>query len=206
MERKPMKVKAVISDLGGVIVDFDNITYINQLAALAGKPQAAVEDAMEPSLVEALHKGRITGQDFFQQVRKTLDLKLSYREFCQIYAGIFTLNPNTEALLQELKGKVGLHLLSNTNEIHWDHEKARHPVLRSFDTYTLSHEEGVMKPSKKIYEAAVTRTGLAPEQCVFIDDLEEFTEGAKACGLQAIQFQSAQQVRDELVAMEVLNV
>lgn len=67
-----------------------------------------------------------------------------------------------------------------------------------FDTIVASGNEGYVKPQPEIYEIAATRLGVLPSECVMIDDIAEFCEGARQVGMQAIQFQSTKQAIGDL--------
>jgi putative hydrolase of the HAD superfamily len=55
-----------------------------------------------------------------------------------------------------------------------------------------------MKPEKRIYELAVERLEVAPQEAVFVDDFLHNVEGAQVAGLHALQFRSPTQIRAEL--------
>jgi putative hydrolase of the HAD superfamily len=91
-------------------------------------------------------------------------------------------------------------LLSNTNHIHYTMLRERYPILRHFDGYCLSHEVGAMKPEAKIYRRALELAECEPHECFFTDDVSEYVEGAKRMGIDAVQFESAGQIANELRA------
>ena len=55
-----------------------------------------------------------------------------------------------------------------------------------------------MKPSPLIYEAALARAGCLPAECFFTDDIPEYVAGAIKAGIDAVQFQSESQIKQEL--------
>lgn len=67
-----------------------------------------------------------------------------------------------------------------------------------FDTIVASGDEGYVKPHPEIYEIAATRLGVLPSECVMIDDIAEYCEGARQVGMQAIQFLNTQQCITDL--------
>lgn len=71
----------------------------------------------------------------------------------------------------------------------------------AFDTIVASGDEGYVKPQPEIFEIAATRLGVAPNECVMIDDIAEFCEGARSVGMQAIQFNSTEQCITDLNAL-----
>jgi len=74
-------------------------------------------------------------------------------------------------------------LLSNS----WgcdEYPRADFPGL--FDTVVLSGEVGMRKPEKEIFFHAAATLGLAPAECVFIDDMEANVAAAQACGMTGV--------------------
>ena len=68
-----------------------------------------------------------------------------------------------------------------------------------FDVQVFSCKEGIRKPDKEIYEITVKKLNCTPGQAVFIDDKPQMVEGAKKAGLNAILFESIEQVKKELI-------
>ena len=63
---------------------------------------------------------------------------------------------------------------------------ARVDLDELFDVTVISGQVGVRKPSRRIYAIAADRLGLAPEQCVMVDDLEHNLVGAARLGIRGI--------------------
>ncbi|MEE1309850.1 MAG: HAD family phosphatase [Bacteroidaceae bacterium] len=82
------------------------------------------------------------------------------------------------------------HLLSNTNDLHWEEIKRRFFMADGytcndlFDKVFVSHEMQLAKPSPEIYRQAVLETGAPAGECFFIDDAEINVEAAIQEGLQ----------------------
>ncbi|HVW09809.1 MAG TPA: HAD family phosphatase [Bryobacteraceae bacterium] len=199
-------IKAVIFDLGRVIVPFDFSRGYSRIAALTGLEPAEIPGRIRATgLVDLLESGGIEPREFVRQISQVLGLSCSYEEFCEIWSSIFlpaTLIP--EELLQRIAAHYRLVLLSNTNAIHFDMIRATYPHLRHFHALVLSHEIGAMKPSPRIYEQAVAAAGCRPEECFFTDDIAEYVEGARRYGIDAVQFQSVEQIERELRRRNVL--
>jgi putative hydrolase of the HAD superfamily len=62
----------------------------------------------------------------------------------------------------------------------------------------ISGDEGMHKPEPEIYELGCERVGLAPAECVFVDDLRENCEGAEAVGMTAVLHRGAQRTLPQL--------
>ena len=198
-------IKAIIFDLGKVLVPFDFKRGYTRLEPLCGIPAAEIPDRIRPTgLVQRFESGGIESRDFFDQLSNHLNLRASYNDFCAIWSSIFlpeTLIP--ESMIAELARNYPLILLSNTNAIHFEMIQENYPILRHFRDLILSYKVGTMKPSPLIYQKAIEAAGCRPEECFFTDDIPEYVAGAKEQGIDAVQFQSAEQIRNELRARGV---
>lgn len=87
--------------------------------------------------------------------------------------------------LQALRGRYKLGVISDT----WPSIR---PVLDAFgltpyfDCFTFSFELGCFKPDRRMYEDALAKMGLPPEECAFIDDGVKNLQGAQAAGIQPV--------------------
>src|SRR5580704_2880042 len=73
------------------------------------------------------------------------------------------------------------------------------PVEELFDVVVDSSKVGLRKPDPEIYRLTCTRLGVAPERCLFIDDLLCNVEAAQALGMQTILCLDPVSVADEVV-------
>ena len=195
-----MAIKAVIFDLGRVIVPFDfNRGYV-RLEPLCGIPAAEIPRRIAPTgLVERFESGGIEPRDFVRELSKHLNLDTSYENFCEIWSSIFlpdTLIP--ESMIEGIARNYRLVLLSNTNAIHFEMLRENYPLLRHFHSLVLSYEVCAMKPLPLIYRRAIEAAGCLPQECFFTDDILAYVEGARAQGIDAVQFESAAQIEAEL--------
>ena len=62
----------------------------------------------------------------------------------------------------------------------------------------LSYREKLIKPMPEIYERLIRQYDLVPEECVFLDDLQQNLDGAAAFGIHTILFQNREQAGSEL--------
>jgi putative hydrolase of the HAD superfamily len=164
-------------------------------------PEELRERIRATGLVPQFETGLIESKDFVERLSTEVGLDVSYDEFCDIWSSIFerrTLIP--DHLLEALHANYRLVLVSNTNAIHFEMVRENYPLLRHFDAYILSYEVKAMKPSPVIFEAAIAAAGCPADQCFFTDDIAEYVEAAKACGIDAVQFQDCGQWERELRA------
>jgi len=195
-------IKAVIFDLGKVIVPFDFSRAYRAMAELCPYSPEDIPKrigSVPTDLLRRFESGQIEPEHFVEQLCGILDLRVGYPRFCELFSSIFladTLIP--ESMLEGLRRRYRLLLLSNTNAIHFPMIRQNYPLLRHFDDFILSYEVGAMKPSPRIYEEAVARARCAAGECFFTDDIAEYVAGAREAGLDAVQFQSAAQIQSEL--------
>jgi putative hydrolase of the HAD superfamily len=199
-------IKAILFDLGNVIVPFDFKRAYSRLGPLCGCPVTEIRGRiLSTDLIQRFETGRIAAEPFVSELSTLLGLKTTYREFCELWSSIFfeeTLLP--ESLIAGLGGRHRLLILSNTNPIHFSMLQERYELFRYFDDFVLSYEVGALKPDTTIYRTAIERAECRPEECFFTDDIAINVDAARINGMDAIQFQSAAQLEEELRARGLL--
>ncbi len=198
-----MSITTIISDLGGVLLDFDNGIYERKLAVATGQPVPVVQAALNDDLLPQLHLGNLTPEQFHRGVCDRLETRLPLPDLAQIYAEIFTPKADTVSLLRDLQPRHRLCLLSNTNPIHWEHCLATYPFLSLFEHHVLSHEVGSAKPEPAIYKRALRAMDAEPSECVYIDDVWVYADVATALGMRGITFGGAGMLEAELAQFGV---
>lgn len=198
-------IKTIIFDMGKVIIPFDFKRGYDRMAAHCSYPADQIPERIRScDLVARLESGQLEPEQFFAQFRDLLELNLNYEEFRQIFSSIFLPEPLVpESLLAGLRRSYRLVLLSNTNALHYEVVSREYPILQQFHQHVLSHVVGALKPSPKMYAAAVEAAGCSPQECFFTDDIPDYVEGARAFGIDAVQFQNADQIQRELRARGV---
>lgn len=108
-------------------------------------------------------------------------------------------------LIHELKNQqIRVGLLSNIND-RYTKLIRDFGFYQPFDPCLLSCEIGLEKPDQQAYEALLQAINLPAKEIVFIDDKLENVEAAKKMGIDAIVFESSQQVREELSKRALLK-
>jgi FMN phosphatase YigB (HAD superfamily) len=192
--------KAILFDLGRVLINFDFQRGYRALAGLC--PYAAEEIPRRlagTGLVERFETGLVEPRGFMEQMCRILDLKVDYDQFRGIWSSIFTDILIPENMLEGLRRRYRLVLVSNTNALHFEmiRENYGH-LLRHFDDLVLSFEVHAMKPLPEIFQAAVERAGCRPEECFYTDDIAAYIEGARRMGIDAVAFESRAQLEGEM--------
>jgi FMN phosphatase YigB (HAD superfamily) len=181
------QIKVLVSDLGKVLLPFEVERVWEAL-----NPHFGVTHDEARQVVRALFRetrfgaGGVDGRGFYQRLVERSGLRLPYEAFCVAWSDMFTEDEGVIRLVVEAPVEKR-YLLSNTNDIHWQFIRSRYPhVLQPFDYLAVSHELQLEKPDAAIYEWVVRHSGYAPAQHLFIDDIAENVEGARAVGMDAI--------------------
>ena len=184
-------IRTVISDMGRVILWFDNDVFIRKLAASASVSEAGIKEAAHWNLdlLTDFDRGAISPGDFYKRVAGAVGSGMGEADFYAIYNDIFRLNPPAlDALRKQKAAGRTLLLLSNTDVRRFGYIRETYPEMLIFDDYVLSFELGMVKPEPAIYLEAARRAGCRPEECVFIDDMPENVEAAVKLGMAGIVY------------------
>lgn len=94
---------------------------------------------------------------------------------------------------RRLRPRYQTAILSNSFVGARREEQQRHRVEDMCDLIIYSHEVGVAKPDRRIFELTWQRLGVQPEEMLFFDNAQVHVEAARARGIQAILFEDAAQ-------------
>jgi HAD superfamily hydrolase (TIGR01509 family) len=186
-----LKVKAVVFDLGKVLVDFDYSIAGRRLSERSDRPPAEVQALLDHSpLLYSYESAEISSDEFYAAFRERAGYTGSFEQFAACFADIFSEIPVMIRFQEELRQSgVPTYILSNTNEIAIKHIRANFPFFANFTGYVLSYEQRALKPHPPIYRAAEAMAGAHASELLFIDDRDDNVAGAKVLGWQTIQHQ-----------------
>ncbi len=196
-------IKSVIFDWGGVLIDDPAPGLMRYCAKALGVTRKDYIKA-HSKFADDFQKGLICEDTFWEQICSELNVpkpknpSLWAEAFEAAYVprnGIFSI----AASLQENGYKTAV--LSNTEVPAMQHFHLQRYEM--FDVAVFSCLEGVKKPDREIYELTLEKLGSGPEQSVFIDDKQEYINGAKQVGVNTILFQSVGQVKNELARLSI---
>ncbi len=199
-------IRALIFDLGGVVIPFDFQKGYAAMERHCPFPAAEIPKRIRSTgLVPLFETGQIEARAFVEGLTRALQVSLSYKQFCELWSAIFlpgTLIP--VEFLDRLRARYRLIALSNTNELHFAEVRSNYPAIQMFEHLVLSYLVGCAKPQPRIYAEAVTRAGCPAAECLFIDDVEAYVEGARAAGLNAIRFEDFPHLEEDLARFGIL--
>ncbi len=199
-------IKAIIFDLGNVVVKIDKAGQFKKFAASSNKPIPYIKKYFENSSArKAFERGEIDPRHFYEGVSKDLNLKISFDNFKNAWCDIFSLNEDVERLIRKLKGNFKLVLLSNTDALHFGHIESKYKIVNAFDEQVLSYKVGCRKPNPMIFLNALKKANALPFNCLYIDDIPEFVYIARLMGMKALQYTNFEKLVCDLDKAKILS-
>ena len=203
------KIKNIIFDLGGVILDIDENMAIHELQKLGVADLYRTRHDEFKALDDRFERGIISAATFRKRAKQLFELpKLSDADFDYVWNSILLDIPRERIkALEEVKEHYNIFLMSNTNEIHYD-LYVRDLQLRFgykqfddlFDKSYFSFDVHLLKPDPLFFEYILDHQGLKPNETLFIDDNQKNTEVAQSLGIHTYHIR-----RDELVRTLFVN-
>ncbi len=194
-------LQLLVFDMGHVFVDFDWEEVCAGFCQVSRKSREELRETFYHCAQLGYESGKIDTAGFLKELNKWLGTELSLAEFTKLWVASFHENEEMAALLSRLKEQRPLYLLSNTNEVHYEHLQEKYNVARHFQELILSYKVGSSKPEYSIYQEVLQRSGFSPQQCLFVDDLEPNIRAAQELGLQTIHFKGAGDLKSRLAEL-----
>lgn len=203
-------IKALIFDLGGVIVPIDFSQVYRRFEAHSGLTREEIRARLtDGNLVAAFESGRLSEDAFRGELNRRLGISLTHDEYVDSWNALFdpaaTAGILPESLIADLAARCPVLALSNNNETHFNWVGPRYRHLTHMRHVILSHRFGIPKPAREIYDEAVRLAGCAPGDCFFTDDGPAYVEAARAAGLDAELFTGEATLREQLARRGLLN-
>jgi putative hydrolase of the HAD superfamily len=203
-------ITTVICDFGGVLTT----PLIQSFAAVQdetgvpfeelGKAMARIAEADGAHPLYELEKGKVTEADFLRKLGDALERELGHRpelhRFREIYFEALHANEPMIELMREIKdGGHRMGLLTN-NVREWEPLwRTMLPVDEIFEVVVDSGFVGCRKPDPEIYELTLERLGgVAPAECLFIDDNDVNCRAAVELGLASVHYRENDQAIPEI--------
>jgi putative hydrolase of the HAD superfamily len=187
-------IRALIFDLGGVVINIDPARAFQALQRLAPASVSATDQFLEHNkLFLDYEKGLISDQAFRQGIRELIrrpDLadEAIDAAWCSM---LLDIPPERLRLLERLKSRYHTLVLSNTNQIHVDAfnkmvaAATGQPSLdHLFEKVYFSHHLKMRKPEAQIYQHVLLEQGLEPSETLFLDDRADNLAAAEAEGIR----------------------
>ena len=196
------EIKAVLFDLGGVIINVDYQKTIDAFTDLGVKNASDLYNQFDQSrLFDSFETGEVSSDHFIDQLSALVDHSIHREQIVEAWNAMIGEYPLEKLnLIQEISSKVPCYMLSNTNEIHL--KKALNALQKTpysnleilFKKCYFSHLIGKRKPEVDTFRWVASQLGLQTKNILFIDDSPQHTEGAQKSGMQTVFYLSIQDI------------
>jgi putative hydrolase of the HAD superfamily len=199
----PRKIRAVIFDIGRVLIRIDVGRAMKGMSSGLSLSPAELWSAIENDpRWKDWQEGRIAPRDWHLHLKQRFGGATTFGEFVATWNLVLDPEPILgKELFEKLAKKHRLALLSNTDPIHVAHMEARYDLLSYFPARIYSCAVGASKPSPIIYREALRACRVGAEEAVYIDDIASNVEAAQRLGMAGVQFRSPEQLALEFQKM-----
>ncbi|MGE4239357.1 HAD family hydrolase [Ramlibacter sp.] len=196
-------IRALLFDLGGVVVDVDFERTLSHWEKASRHPPARLRELFHFDAPYQAHEtGHLAANEYFAHVRElmALDGDDAFIEAGWNAVFVAPIAP-TVSLIERVRSRLPCYALSNTNPTHIAaYDKMCPGTLGLFEQAFFSHDIGFRKPHPSSFAYALERMGVDAPEVLFFDDLADNVDAARALGLQAALVRSPEDVRGELAA------
>lgn len=200
------KIRCCFFDIGGVLVHFNRMKMIEELARVCHTSVDHILQFLEEGVSAKYETGHLSFDEIYILFEKWIGKQLSPAAVKKAFCSGFSLNTEIEPLIWKLKkAGIPLYALSNTCDVHFDYLHKQYATLRLFHGFILSYEVGALKPNARIYQKAIEKSGFLPSNCFFVDDVPEFTQAGEDFGLVTATFQDAYALESKLIELGAIG-
>ena len=192
-------MKGLLLDFGGVLTTNVFDSFRDFCVAEGLEPDAVKrlfrDQPRARDLVRGLERGELTEEQFGERFGELLEIEDRTGLVDRMFGGLRADDAMLAAVRRARAAGIRTGLVSNSMGAG-RYDRATFPEL--FDGVVISGDVGMHKPQPEIFLLGAERAGLAPEECVFVDDLRENCDGAEAVGMTAVLHRGADTTIPEL--------
>lgn len=196
-----MGYRLVIFDLGGVLVRVEPSRFVQALAAETGQPLERMQQRLaDPAPFHAFERGELTAPQFFERLCAVCEVRWHYDAFVRAWNSIVDEDAEAMDVLERLRARYQLLVLTNTNILHDEHIRRRWPAFARVHYWIASYQVGCRKPEPQIFQLALRQAGVPAHAALYLDDLEEHIAAAKQLGIAGVHWTPGLRLESELRA------
>lgn len=197
-----MSIKAIIWDLGGVLVRTEDADVYVTAAKKTQLPYEKIREVYFSEMNDKQDLGEVNKEQFNTYVMDTLGIsKEQFAHLEEIIEEGPQLDEEMMGWITEQHKKCKIGLLSNWTADVREKIEEEWQIGHVFDEIVISSEVGLLKPGSEIFTLMLDRLGVSADEAVFVDDRIKNIEGAKKVGLQTVYYKDREQTIEELERM-----
>ena len=194
-------IKSIIFDLGGVLLNISYQNTIHEFEKLGvDNSSTFYSKKSQTNIFNLLETGEISENELIREIQSSCKSATRKQIIFAWNSMLLDLPKNRTNLLENLKEKYQLFLLSNTNSIHIKEfksglgEEKYLKFYNLFDKVYYSHEIGVRKPHSETFRLVLDENNLKEKEVLFIDDSPQHIEGAKELGIHTYHLKDNEEI------------
>lgn len=184
-------MKAVIFDCFGVFVVDSYSRHLSELDRIDPEKAQRARD-----INRATNRGYISSQEANDELSKLFNVSSDKLTSAEV------LDERLIEFAKSLKPVYKIALLSNVSSKSYLVGKFdNYNIDELFDVVVASGDEGIIKPDERIYKITAERLGVLPEECIMVDDIEDFCLAAEEVGMKSVHFKSTSQLIEDITLL-----
>jgi glucose-1-phosphatase len=187
------RVKNIIFDLGGVILNIDYQLTVTEFKKLGIHDFDEIFSQYKQSfLSDDFETGKISEMEFYKGIKKISGKEFTFDEFKFAWNALLLNLPQKRIdLLRDLSKKYRLFLYSNTNETHYKEfiNKVEEDFNSIFEKTYYSHKFGQRKPDSDSFLTILRNNKLKADETLFVDDSIQHIQSADILGMKTMLIQ-----------------
>jgi 2-haloacid dehalogenase len=206
MENKYSAIDTIVFDFGGVLVDWNPRHLYKTLL----DDEKEMEWFLSNICTDEWNLEQDRGRSLMSATEMLKERFPEHRTLIEAYYGRWEEMlkgeiSETVEILHKLKEKFKIYGLTNWSAETFPVALKRFDFFQLFDGIVVSGDEKLIKPDKEIFYLLLKRYNLRATNCVFIDDNIKNIESAANIGFHTIHFKSAEDLKQKLSAMNIIN-
>jgi FMN phosphatase YigB (HAD superfamily) len=181
-------------DLGNTVIKLAYERVLENLCRNSSIDRDEMVDLLEQQgSYRDLERGLVTFWEFYEFLTDRAGYNGSPREFQSLWGDFFDGPvPGIEEILDRVRREYRIAFLSNSNELHADLIPRKFSALfKKDDRFIFSYRFKCANPDPEMFRRALEVCGALPHHAVFVDDLIENVNAAKALGITSYQFRDS---------------
>ena len=199
-----MAIRAVVFDYGMVLTGSPDKEAHDAMVRMTG---LAVDEFEKLYWADrhAYDEGKLSGITFWQKLARDGGLSLTPAELDELNrldARMWTTSdPAMLSWQRQLKQHgVRTAILSNMGDSVLEEIERQFDWIHEFDVLVWSFQLGIAKPDAAIYRHVLEKLGTKADETLFVDDKRVNVEAARTLGMKAVEFSTAERLREDLIA------
>jgi HAD superfamily hydrolase (TIGR01509 family) len=188
-------INAVVIDLGGVLFSEGKSVVLEKLATVHSYDRKLIGAILSSPQSISLRKGLIADEDFWQWAQQQLPSNYDSRLIQQEWYNGYILDLDVYDLIASLRKQYSIIAFSGNIKSRIDFLEAKYRFRQLFDLEIYSFDFHLTKPEREFVEIMIAKSGVRPEEIVYIDDNDSYAKPARELGVNVIIYRRGESAR-----------